>query len=239
MADSKISALTAQTTLADTDMLVLATAGGATKKITGANLKTEVTTYRSGGTDVAVLDGGTGASTAAGARTNLSAAELYDPLGLGWATNCIEPMNGTSGTWDTGNRAYFWRLINGRAGATGIVVGITVSSGNLSFALYQNSGSGTSAVPGTLIVATGSVASPGTGLRTFALGASYDVPPGSWLGMTADNTSVAFSRFFNGIALETISPGQGGYKSTAHPLSGSSPSFDGAGFPGAAIVRVV
>lgn len=39
MADAKISALTAQTTVAADDMFVLATAAGATKKITGANLK--------------------------------------------------------------------------------------------------------------------------------------------------------------------------------------------------------
>lgn len=36
--------------------------------------KNELTYYRVGGTDVAVADGGTGSSTAAGARTNLSAA---------------------------------------------------------------------------------------------------------------------------------------------------------------------
>lgn len=38
MADSKISALTAETSLASDDMLVVATAAGASKKITGANL---------------------------------------------------------------------------------------------------------------------------------------------------------------------------------------------------------
>lgn len=39
MANSKISALTAQTTLADTDMLVVANSGSTTKKITALNLK--------------------------------------------------------------------------------------------------------------------------------------------------------------------------------------------------------
>lgn len=42
MANSKISDLTAQTTLASTDMLPVANAAGTTKKITGANLKTDV-----------------------------------------------------------------------------------------------------------------------------------------------------------------------------------------------------
>jgi hypothetical protein len=39
LADSKISALTAATSLADTDMIPLATAAAATKKITGASLR--------------------------------------------------------------------------------------------------------------------------------------------------------------------------------------------------------
>ncbi len=39
MANSKISALTAQTTLADTDMLVVANSGSTTKKITALNAK--------------------------------------------------------------------------------------------------------------------------------------------------------------------------------------------------------
>lgn len=44
MANSKISDLTAQTSLASTDMLVVANAAGTTKKITAANLKTDVLT---------------------------------------------------------------------------------------------------------------------------------------------------------------------------------------------------
>lgn len=42
MADSKISALSAQTTLAATDMLLVANAGSTTKKITAANLKLDI-----------------------------------------------------------------------------------------------------------------------------------------------------------------------------------------------------
>lgn len=88
MADSKISGLSATTTVADDDMYVVATAAGATKKITGANLKTGITTYRSGGTDVAVADGGTGSSTAGAAREALSvlprlaylSANYYEPM---------------------------------------------------------------------------------------------------------------------------------------------------------------
>lgn len=48
------------------------------------NLNTD--TYQSGGTDVAVADGGTGASTAAGALTNLGAAPLASPTFTGTVT---------------------------------------------------------------------------------------------------------------------------------------------------------
>lgn len=41
------------------------------RNMTPANLATAMSAYVAGGTDVAVADGGTGASTAAGARTNL------------------------------------------------------------------------------------------------------------------------------------------------------------------------
>lgn len=41
------------------------------RNMTPANLATAMGAYAAGGTDVAVADGGTGASTAAGARTNL------------------------------------------------------------------------------------------------------------------------------------------------------------------------
>ena len=73
MADSKISALTDGTAPQDADEFPVARSTSNVKLLWSA-LKAAV--YAPGGTDVAVADGGTGSSTAAGARTNLGAAPL-------------------------------------------------------------------------------------------------------------------------------------------------------------------
>lgn len=69
----KISALTAVVTPADTDEFAV-NQGGTSKKETRAQILAGA--YTPGGTDVAVADGGTGSSTAAGALTNLGALPL-------------------------------------------------------------------------------------------------------------------------------------------------------------------
>lgn len=96
MADLKITALTADTSPTSDDLVVTVNDAGGTpanRKVTAANLITKAhglsngvvkvssgtmtnatagtDYYNPGGTDVAIADGGTGASTAASARTNL------------------------------------------------------------------------------------------------------------------------------------------------------------------------
>ncbi|MBW3099238.1 hypothetical protein KY465_18305, partial [Pseudohoeflea sp. DP4N28-3] len=77
-----IYAATAKATPVDADTVGItdSAASNALKKVTWANIKATLKTYFdtlyhiAGGTDVPVADGGTGASTAAGARTNLGLA---------------------------------------------------------------------------------------------------------------------------------------------------------------------
>jgi hypothetical protein len=81
MADTKISALTAATTLADTDQLVIASAG-ASKSITGANLKASIPGTAGGGGMTRLFDStlGSGAATidsgASGIASGYSAIEI-------------------------------------------------------------------------------------------------------------------------------------------------------------------
>lgn len=77
---SDLSALTGASVDAANNLVTvvdMSEAGAArNKKMTFAELKVSIGAYTPGGTDVAVSDGGTGASTAAGARTNLGATTV-------------------------------------------------------------------------------------------------------------------------------------------------------------------
>jgi len=134
MADTKISALPAATTLADTDELPIAS-GGATKKITGANLKASMPAPAGGITvlynnkltvDTATLD--TGAGGIAGtsnllelwllARTDEAA--LYSTLKLTFNN-------------DTGAKYDYYEIDASATGAGALTTGTSFGSGNIQF----------------------------------------------------------------------------------------------------------
>lgn len=127
MADAKISALTADTTPTSDDLIVTVNDPGGTpanRKVTLANAVTKAHGLSdstivgvsggvlTSGTDVAVVDGGTGASDAATARTNLGLAigsdvqaydaQLADVAGLTPTDNAVIIGNGTNFVAESG-----------------------------------------------------------------------------------------------------------------------------------------
>jgi hypothetical protein len=98
MPDTKISALTAASSLADTDELVVASAG-ASKKITGANLKASipgtlpVTIFDAKGDLIVASGPDAGARVPVGTDGQVLQADSAQALGLKWAT----PAGGAAG----------------------------------------------------------------------------------------------------------------------------------------------
>lgn len=163
-----------------------------------------------------------------------------DPLGWGMAlSDTPSPLVAPSArAWDTANRAYYKRLINGKTGGTGVRLVVITQSGNISVAVYRNTGAGIAAAPGTLLAASGAVACPAPGAATVALGATIDVLPGDWVAMSCDNTTASFYSNFAGFAQQVDAAGMGGLKAASHPISGDSPAIT-TGWVGAIRLAVV
>ena len=72
----------------------------------------------------------------------------------------------------------------------GLIVG--TSSGHICVGHYRNSGSGRTAVPGTLLSSSGSVNCPSTGYQEISLATPTMWRPGDWFGFACDNTTATF-----------------------------------------------
>lgn len=121
------------------------------------------------------------------------------------------------------NRCLYSRVAQGGT-ISKIATDIGVSSGNISVAVYRNTGSGRNAAPGTRVATSGAVASPGTGYQEISLGGSVEVFPGDWLAISADNTTITLLRTTVGSAT-AICNGFVYRQDSAHPAPSSAASL--------------
>lgn len=130
-------------------------------------------------------------------------------------------------TVSVSNRCWYYRVIEGGS-ISKIRVYVGTASGNVCVAAYANSGSGLSAVPGTRLGTSGSIAMSGlTGSaeNDLSLGGTITVAVGDWLAIAADNTTATFSGA-NGPGGPT--EGMSCYQETAFPCPSPAGSITAA-----------
>jgi peptidoglycan/xylan/chitin deacetylase (PgdA/CDA1 family) len=155
---------------------------------------------------------------AATARATLGAAASADPST--WGFPYTVPPHLTRGTDSSpvpaANGGIYLRCLGGGT-ISKIGLRVVTSSGNISVAAYQNSGTGRAAVPGTRLATSGAVACPVAGYAEISLGATITVAPGDWLFLSADNTTAAFGSGLVNAVDTDLALGVAFRQGTAHP----------------------
>lgn len=122
--------------------------------------------------------------------------DRMDSLGVGVAMT-MDPRYGFAGSvWPSANRGIYTRLVTGSY-ISKIGIEVVTASGNISLAVYRNSGVGMAAVPTTRLATTGAVACPAASagvLREVALDVPVRAARGDWLFMSCDNGTASFTR---------------------------------------------
>lgn len=127
----------------------------------------------------------------------------------------INPLNFTGGSiMPAVNTTVYTRVTSGSAAAcTKIRLYISASSGNICVAVYAAADS-----PVTQVSTSGSVASPGTGIREITISPAVDIRPGMWIAVAADNTTVSFGRSgAPGLAANAMGTGFQYYQTSTFP----------------------
>lgn len=115
------------------------------------------------------------------------------------------------------NTAHYARVTQaGPVSKIGVKIG--TQGGNISLAVYRNTGRGRNAVPGARIATSGSVVCPVAGYQEIALGAATWVHVGDWLALSADGTVCTFGSQLVTGADHDIGKGRQYRQATAHPL---------------------
>lgn len=151
----------------------------------------------------------------AGLIVNSSTAGDVDPYGWGIVLVGDPRIGGGNAVFTGANRGMYARVVSGGS-ISKVALEVAVSSGNISVAAYQNSGTGRSSVPGTRLATSGAVACPGTGYQEVSLGATITVAAGDWLFLSCDNTTASFNRWSNASG-SALNNGMTFRQDSAHP----------------------
>lgn len=128
----------------------------------------------------------------------------------------VDPRIGATYAATSANRCLFTRVTQGGT-ISKIGVEIGTASGNISAAVYANTGTGRAAAPtGAPLATSGAVACPASGYAEVALGASVAVAAGDWLALTVDNATVTFLRHGHPAGTALLN-GWAYRQDTAHP----------------------
>ena len=157
-----------------------------------------------------------GGSFYGGGGAGIDLAWTADPADLGAAATVP----------DGANRGVYVRVVEAPQSGVQIAklgIGIGTSSGNISLAVYSNTGLGSAAAPSARRATTGAVASPGTGFREFTLDQAVRVMKGDWFFLSADNTTFTAQRGL-GSSLNLF-PFRSVKQASAHPAPASAGSL--------------
>jgi hypothetical protein len=149
---------------------------------------------------------------ALGAASDSHTAQLAAGLGLVFGP---DPRSASGGAvWPAADRGIYVRVVNA-ATITKVGIEVAVQSGNVSVAVYRNTGTGPAAAPtGAPVASSGAVACPAVGFQEVALGASVVVAVGDWLFLSCDNGTASFLRHSTGVSQAY---GLAHRQATAHP----------------------
>jgi len=114
---------------------------------------------------------------------------------IGYTATYISPNPiGNNSLGDGASSATYLKLRSGGYAISNLAINVAASSGNISLAVYTDSGAGASAKPtGGQLAATGAIACPAVGYSVISLGSAITPQLGDWAALSCDNTAATFS----------------------------------------------
>lgn len=111
-----------------------------------------------------------------------------DPLQIGYAATFTGNETANTAAVLTASAAYYQRLLAGGYPISTLAFRVEASAGHVCVGTYANTGTGTSAAPGSQTSTSGSVATPAIGTGSVSLGATVTPALGDWAALSVDTS---------------------------------------------------